>query len=207
MRGPLPFRKFMPSATPRPAITGVILAGGQGRRMGSVDKGLQLLRGKPMVQWVLERFAPQVDEVLINANKNIEQYQILSHKVVPDAIGGFAGPLAGLHRGLSAATHELVATVPCDSPFLPLDLIARLYGALIEQQAQLAVARTGDQPHPVFCLTRQSVLPGLSSFLESGGRKIDAWYAALKVVEVRFDDEAEAFGNINTLGDLRKHEA
>lgn len=175
--------------------------------MGSVDKGLQLLRGKPMVQWVLERFAPQVDEVLINANKNIEQYQILSHKVVPDAIGGFAGPLAGLHRGLSAATHELVATVPCDSPFLPLDLIARLYGALIEQQAQLAVARTGDQPHPVFCLTRQSVLPGLSSFLESGGRKIDAWYAALKVVEVRFDDEAEAFGNINTLGDLRKHEA
>ena len=153
----------------RPRITGIILAGGQGRRMGSVDKGLKPLRGKPMVQWVLERFAPQVDEVLINANQNIEQYQILRHPVMPDKIGGFAGPLAGLHRGLSSATHELVATVPCDSPFLPLDLIARLYAALHEQQADLAVARTGDQPHPVFCLTRKSVLPGLTAFLESGG--------------------------------------
>jgi molybdopterin-guanine dinucleotide biosynthesis protein A len=191
-------------------ITGVILAGGQGRRMGSVDKGLQLLRGKTMVQHVLERFAPQVDEVLINANQNIEQYQTLGHKVIPDEIGGYAGPLAGLHRGLSAATHDLVATVPCDSPFLPLDLIARLYAAmsaaLNEQQADLAVARTGDQPHPVFCLTRKSVLPGLTAFLESGGRKIDAWYAALKVAEVRFDDEAEAFSNINTVDELRTFE-
>ncbi len=187
-------------------ITGIILAGGQGRRMGSVDKGLQLLRGKPMVQWVLERFAPQVDELLINANKNIEQYQVLGHRVIPDDIAGYAGPLAGLHRGLSAATHELVATVPCDSPFLPLDLIARLYAALIEQQADLAVARTGDQPHPVFCLTRKSVLPGLTAFLQSGGRKIDAWYAALKVVEVLFDDEAEAFSNINTVEELRGYE-
>jgi molybdenum cofactor guanylyltransferase len=184
-------------------ITGVILAGGQGRRMGSVDKGLQLLRGKSMVQHVLERFAPQVDEVLINANQNIDTYAKFSHQVVPDEIGGYAGPLAGLHRGLSAATHDLVATVPCDSPFLPLDLIARLYSALNGQQTDLAVARTGDQPHPVFCLTRKSVLPGLTAFLESGGRKIDAWYAALKVAEVRFDDEAEAFSNINTIEELR----
>jgi molybdopterin-guanine dinucleotide biosynthesis protein A len=194
----------MPAALPRPSITGVILAGGQGRRMGHVDKGLQRLDGKPMVQWVLERFAPQVDEVIINANQNVAQYQTLGHKVVPDAIGGFAGPLAGLHRGLSAATHELVATVPCDSPFLPLDLIARLYGALSTNQAELAVARTGDQPHPVFCLTHKSVLPGLTTFLESGGRKIDTWYAALKVVEVRFDDEAAAFSNINTPDELRQ---
>ena len=184
-------------------ITGIILAGGLGRRMGNVDKGLQLLRGKPMVQHVLERFAPQVDEVLINANQNIEQYQQLGHKVIPDDIGGFAGPLAGLHRGLSAATHDLVATVPCDSPFLPLDLIARLYAALESQQAELAVARTGDQPHPVFCLTRQSVLPGLTTFLQSGGRKIDAWYSVLRVAEVLFDDEAEGFSNINTADELQ----
>ena len=190
----------------RPPITGIVLAGGQGRRMGSVDKGLQPLRGKPMVQWVLERYTPQVDEVLINANQNIEQYQLLGYTVVADDIGGYAGPLAGLHRGLTAAKHELVATVPCDSPFLPLDLIARLYAALNEQQAELAVARTGDQPHPVFCLTRKSVLPGLTAFLQSGGRKIDAWYAALKVAEVRFDDEAEAFSNINTVVELRTFE-
>jgi len=171
--------------------------------MGSVDKGLQVLRGKPMVQWVLERYTPQVDEVLINANQNIDKYQTFGHKVVPDEISGFAGPLAGLHRGLSTATHDLIATVPCDSPFLPLDLIARLYAALDEQQADLAVARTGDQPHPVFCLTRKSVLPGLTAFLQSGGRKIDAWYAALKVTEVRFDDEEAAFSNINTVEELR----
>ena len=189
-----------------PPITGVVLAGGQGRRMGSVDKGLKPLRGKPMVQWVLERFSPQVDEVLINANQNLDVYARFGHHVVPDEIGGFAGPLAGLHRGLSAATHDLIATVPCDSPFLPLDLIERLYAALNEKQADLAVARTGDQPHPVFCLCRKSVLPGLTAFLESGGRKIDAWYAALKVAEVQFDDEAEAFSNINTVEELRTFE-
>ena len=190
----------------RPPITGVILAGGQGRRMGSIDKGLKMLRGKPMVQWVLERFSSQVDEVLINANQNIDQYQLLGHQVVPDEISGYAGPLAGLHRGLSVATHDLIATVPCDSPFLPLDLIARLTVALHDQQADLAVVRTGDQPHPVFCLTRKSVLPGLTTFLQNGGRKIDAWYAALEVVEVRFDDEAEAFSNINTVEELRGFE-
>lgn len=191
----------------RPPITGVILAGGQGRRMGSVDKGLKPLRGKPMVQWVLERFAPQVDEVLINANQNLDTYAQFGCQVVPDEIGGFAGPLAGLHRGLSAAKHDLIVTVPCDSPFLPLDLIARLYAALEDKQADLAVARTGDQPHPVFCLCRKSVLPGLTAFLENGGRKIDAWYAALKVAEVLFDDEVEAFSNINTVEELQTFES
>lgn len=186
-----------------PAITGVILAGGQGRRMGSVDKGLQPLRGKPMVQWVIERFAPQVDEVLINANRNLDVYATFGYRVVSDDIAGFAGPLAGLHRGLSAATHDVVATVPCDSPFLPQDLIERLHTALTAQQTDLAVARTGDQPHPVFCLTRKSVLPGLTAFLQGGGRKIDAWYAALKVVEVPFDDNAAAFSNINTAEELK----
>lgn len=171
--------------------------------MGGVDKGLQLLRGKPMVRWVLERLAPQVDEILINANQNLDTYGTFGHRVIRDAIGGFAGPLAGLHRGLSEARHDLVATVPCDSPFLPTDLVQRLLTALQARQAELAVARTGDQPHPVFCLCRRSVLPGLSAFLESGGRKIDAWYAALEVIEVAFDDEPDAFSNINTEAELR----
>lgn len=187
-------------------ITGVILAGGQGRRMGGVDKGLKVLRARPMVAWVIERFAPQVDELLINANQNLGVYRGFGYRVIPDEIGGFAGPLAGLHRALTEARHDLVATVPCDSPFLPGDLIARLSEALNANGADITVARTGDQPHPVFCLCRKGVLPGLTRFLGSGGRKIDAWYASLKVIEVPFDDELEAFSNINTEDELRRFE-
>lgn len=187
-------------------ITGVILAGGLGRRMGGIDKGLQELRGRPMVAWVVERLAPQVDELLINANQNGERYAEFGHRVVPDQIPDFAGPLAGLHAALSAAAHPLVATAPCDSPFLPADLISRLFSALTATDADLAVARTFDQPHPVFCLCKRDVLPHLTEFLESGGRKIDRWYATLKVVEVAFDDEAEAFENINTREELGRFE-
>jgi molybdopterin-guanine dinucleotide biosynthesis protein A len=187
-------------------ITGVILAGGLGRRMGGIDKGLQELRGRPMTAWVVERLAPQVDELLINANQNGERYAEFGHRVVPDQIPDFAGPLAGLHAALSAATHPLVATAPCDSPFLPADLISRLFSALTATDADLAVARTFDQPHPVFCLCKREVLPHLTEFLESGGRKIDRWYATLKVIEVAFDDEAEAFENINTREELGRFE-
>ena len=175
--------------------------------MGSVDKGLQALRGKPMVAWVIERFAPQVDEVLINANQNLERYARLGHRVIPDEIEGYAGPLAGLHRGLREAAHGLVATVPCDSPFLPRDLIPRLRAVLEQRGAEITVAKTGDQPHPVFCLCRRSVLPGLTDFLAGGGRKIDAWYAKLKVVEVAFDDNPDAFSNVNTQAELKAFEA
>jgi molybdopterin-guanine dinucleotide biosynthesis protein A len=183
-------------------ITGVVLAGGQGSRMGHVDKGLQPFRGKPMVAHVLERFVPQVDEVLINANRNLDQYAKFAFRVVPDQIGGFAGPLAGLQRGLAEAAHPLVATVPCDSPFLPLDLIEQLAKGMAESGAQLAVAKTLDQPHPVFCLCERALLDHLTDFLAGGGRKIDKWYATLNVIEVKFDDEA-AFGNINTIEELR----
>jgi len=160
-----------------------------------------------MVQWVIERFAPQVDEVLVNANQNLETYEAFGYRVIPDAIGGFAGPLAGLHRGLTEARHELVATVPCDSPFLPVDLVPRLRSALDSHSADLAVARTGAQAHPVFCLCRRGVLESLTTFLESGGRKIDAWYASLNVVEVAFDDEPDAFSNINTEAERRSFES
>jgi molybdopterin-guanine dinucleotide biosynthesis protein A len=189
-----------------PRVTGLILAGGQGRRMGNVDKGLQPLRGRPMVAWVLERLAPQVTEVIVNANQNQAEYARLGCRVVGDEIGGFAGPLAGLQAGLKANVHPFLVTVPCDSPFLPRDLVARLHAALIANHADLAVAKTGDQPHPVFSLVRESLAGHLTKFLQDGGRKIDAWYASLKVVEVPFDDQPDAFSNINTPADLAEHE-
>lgn len=185
-------------------VTGVILAGGLGRRMGGIDKGLQELRGRPMAAWVVERLAPQVDELLINANQNGERYAAFGYPVVADRIAGFAGPLAGLHAALSTASHPLVATAPCDSPFLPADLIARLSAALASTGAELAVARTFAQAHPVFCLCRRALLPHLTAFLDSGGRKIDLWYSTLQVVEVAFDDEADAFENINTRDELAR---
>ena len=170
--------------------------------MGGVDKGLQLFRGKPMVAHAVERLAAQVDELLINANRNPEAYGQFGHRVIADEIEGFAGPLAGFERGLAHASGELVVTVPCDSPFLPADLVVRLRAALERDGADLAVARTGDQAHPVFSLMKRGVHGSLRQFLSSGQRKIDKWYAALKVVEVPFDDEADAFLNINTREEL-----
>ncbi len=181
----------MPTSRREPrvaSVTGVVLAGGQGSRMGGVDKGLQEFRGKPMAAHAIERLAPQVDELLINANA--------------DEIEGFAGPLAGFERGLAHASGDLVVTVPCDSPFLPRDLVARLRAALDEAHADVAVAKTGDQAHPVFCLLRRSLHGSLRDFLAGGQRRIDRWYATHKVVEVPFDDEAEAFLNINTREEL-----
>ena len=183
------------------SVTGIVLAGGQGRRMGGVDKGLQLLRGKPMAQWAIERLSPQVDEVIINANQNLDRYRAFG-TVVTDEISGFAGPLAGLHAGMRAARHSLVVTVPCDSPFLPLDLVKRLRTAI--EGFDISVAKTGEQAHPVFSLVRKDVLENLESFLAGGGRKIDAWYGKLKFVEVPFDDEADAFRNINTREELAR---
>jgi molybdopterin-guanine dinucleotide biosynthesis protein A len=185
-------------------VTGIVLAGGQGRRMGGVDKGLQLLDGRPMVAWSIARLAPQVETVIVNANQNLDAYRAFGHPVVSDAVGGFAGPLAGLHAGLQATHTPLAVTVPCDSPYLPTDLVARLHAALEAKRAELAVAKTGTQPHPVFCLVRRSVRPHLEAFLQGGGRKIDAWYASLAVVEVSFDDQPEAFSNINTREELAR---
>jgi molybdopterin-guanine dinucleotide biosynthesis protein A len=193
--------------TERLSVTGVVLAGGMGRRMGGVDKGLLELRGRPLAAWVVDRLRPQVDHLLINANQNRERYAEFGCPVVADEIPDFAGPLAGLHAALSAATTPLVATAPCDSPFLPETLVSRLFSALTAAAADLAVARTFDQPHPVFCLCRREVLPHLTEFLAGGGRKIDRWYATLRVVEVAFDDVADAFENINTREELGRFES
>lgn len=183
-------------------ITGVILAGGQGRRMGGVDKGLQLLDGRPLVQWVLERLAPQVGTVLISANQNLERYAEFGCPVLPDRVAGFAGPLAGLHAALGAAETPLLMTAPCDSPFLPTDLVQRLRLALDSENAELAVPRTGDRAHRAFSLVRRDAWPKLDAFLASGERKVGLWHASLKIAVVAFDDEAEAFGNINTAEEL-----
>ncbi len=183
-------------------VTGIILAGGKSRRMGGADKGLLPFRGKPMVAHVLERLEPQVDEVLLNANREPEAYAGFGHPVVSDIVTGFAGPLAGLHCGMQRASHPLVAMVPCDAPQLPADLIHRLKTALLAQDAQIAVARTGEWLQPAFSLCRASLLPELTRFLHDGGRKVNDWYATLKSIEVPFDDETDAFANINTREDL-----
>jgi molybdenum cofactor guanylyltransferase len=188
------------------SVTGLILAGGRGSRMGGVDKGLQIFRGRRLVDHVYERLAPQVGGVIINANQNHDEYRSFGVRVVSDAIAGFAGPLAGFHAGLSVSKRPFLVSVPCDSPLLPPDLVERLYARIDDSGAELAVAKTGDQPHPVFSLMRRSLLDHLDAFLKGGGRKIDAWYASLNVVEVGFDDEAEAFSNINTREDLQTWE-
>ena len=188
-------------------VTGIVLAGGQGRRMGNVDKGFVELAGRPLVAHVIARLAPQVATIVVNANRNAERYAEFGYPVVADSVGGYAGPLAGLHAGLAAAKTEFVVTSPCDSPFLPDDLVARLAAAFDARPIDIAVARTFDQPHPVFALARRSLLPHLARFLEGGGRKIDAWYATLPMSEVGFDDEVDAFRNINTPADLAQSAA
>lgn len=195
----------------RSEITGIVLAGGLGRRMSSdgqgVDKGLQPFRGRPMAQHAIERLAPQVGTLLVNANRNRERYADFGWPVIGDAIEGHAGPLAGLHAGMRHARTRYVVTVPCDSPFLPADLVERLAAALADTPgARLAVARTREQAHPVFALVERSLLADLEAFLASGRRKIDAWYAPLGVVEVEFDDAA-AFRNINTPQELSEQES
>lgn len=193
----------------RSQITGLVLAGGRGSRMGSVDKGLQPFRGEPMVRHVIERLQPQVGRLVINANRNIESYADFGVPVWPDELEGFAGPLAGMQTGLHRCETPFMVTAPCDTPFLPADLVARLTEALAAQQADLAIAVTGEgdsrQPHPVFCLMRTSLRPHLDAFLQGGQRKIDAWYASLQVARVHFADEA-AFRNINTLDELQQYE-
>jgi molybdenum cofactor guanylyltransferase len=186
----------------RASVTGLVLAGGMGRRMDSRDKGLVEFRGKAMVAHVIERLSPQVQTLLVNANRSLDLYSAFGYPTISDGFAGFAGPLAGLHAGLKHCATPFIVTAPCDSPFLPLDLVARLYAALQDNIAELAVAKTGDQAQPVFALYSASLLPSLTQFLESGGRKIDAWYSTHRVVEVAFTDES-AFANINTIDELR----
>ena len=188
-------------------ITGLVLAGGLGRRMGGVDKGLSLLGGEPLVEHIIRRLAPQVGRLIINANQNHDTYAGFGYPVVGDRIEGHAGPLAGLEAGLAACTTPYLLTVPCDSPFLPADLVSRLAACLTAHRASIAVARTGEQLHPVFSLIRSDELPELQAFIHAGGRRMEAWLRRLCWAPCPFDDCPEAFANINTPDELRAHQA
>ena len=191
----------MPNKPSSEAITGVILAGGLGQRMGGIQKGLQVYAGQPLVVHVAQRLAPQVQSVLINANQVMDAYRNLGFPVFSDFFTGYAGPLAGLHAALVQADTDLVITVPCDSPHLPADLVTRLLSALSSTQAEVAIARTHEREHPVFCLCKRSLHVSLLVSLENGERRFLQWFRQQNGVVVEFEDEA-AFRNFNTLADL-----
>jgi len=190
-------------------ITGLVLAGGRGSRMGGVDKGLQAYRGMPLAMHALLRLGPQVGELMVNANRNLAAYESLGAPVWPDALPDYPGPLAGFLAGLERCMTPFLATVPCDSPHFPDDLVARLAAGLEADDAELAMAATLEagelRLQPVFCLMRTSVMESLVRFTTSGRRKIDAWTATLRTVTVPFDD-AHAFANANTVDELRQLE-
>ena len=201
-----------------PGITGLILAGGRGSRMGGTDKGLQNFHGLPLALQTLMRLQLQsqpLQEVLINANRNLAAYESLGVPVWPDSIDGFAGPLAGFLTGLERCETPLLLTVPCDSPLFPLDLLERLLAAMKAQDADLAMAAAPEadgtvRPQPVFCLLKTELLESLVKFTQIGGRKIDAWTGQHRCAIVAFDqsgDSAHAFANANTLAELQQLES
>jgi len=195
-------------------VTGVILAGGRGSRMGGVDKGLQNFRGMPMAMGTLMRLAPQVGEVMINANRNLSAYESFGVPVWPDSLADYAGPLAGFLTALEHCETPYLATVPCDTPLFPQDLVARLAEALEREDAEIAMAAAREEDgqfraQPVFSLLRRELMESLVRFTHEGGRKIDAWTAQHRTVLVPFDragDDPGAFSNANTLAELHKLE-
>lgn len=191
---------------PRDAITGLVLAGGLARRMGSVDKGLIELAGRPMVAHVLAALEPQVGRVLINANRSLESYVRYGHRVVTDTLGGFQGPLAGVISALDVIESDLLLTVPCDAPLLASDLAARMFEALSDAQADLAVAHDGSRQQPVFLLLRRQLAADLEDFLAAGGRKVDQWLARHRIAEADLSHRQDSFINVNDLEERQRVE-
>jgi molybdopterin-guanine dinucleotide biosynthesis protein A len=188
-------------------ITGLVLAGGRGSRMGGVDKGLQKHAGVPLAMHALMRLAPQVGAVMVNANRNLGAYESFGAPVWPDALPDYAGPLSGFLAGMEHCETPWLVTVPCDSPLFPLDLVQRLAAAAHEQDAEIAMAATREagvlQVHPVFCLLKISLLESLVRFTQGGQRKIDKWTAQHRCVVVEFEDP-RAFANANTMDELQQ---
>lgn len=184
-----------------PAITGLILAGGAGRRMGGVDKGLVEYLDRPLVFHAIERFAPQVGPLLVSANRNLETYRSLGFPLVSDAEPDYPGPLAGLLAGLTACETEWLACIPCDCPALPLDLVARLKDRIAGPDALVAVASVAGRMQPTFQLCHRSLRPALQDYLASGERRMGGWCRQQGAVEADFPDPA-AFRNINTAAEL-----
>ncbi|BCN38485.1 molybdenum cofactor guanylyltransferase [Alicycliphilus denitrificans] len=195
-------------------ITGLILAGGRGSRMGGVDKGLQNFRGMPLALQALMRLSPQVGGVMINANRNLSAYESFGVPVWPDGLADYAGPLAGFLCGLERCETPWLLTVPCDTPLFPADLASRLAAAAAAQGADIAMAAAPEpeddgstrvRTQPVFCLLRVGLLESLMRFTQEGGRKIDRWTAQHPCAIVAFDqpgDDPLAFRNANTLAEL-----
>ncbi|MEO8936545.1 MAG: molybdenum cofactor guanylyltransferase MobA [Burkholderiaceae bacterium] len=173
--------------------------------MGSIDKGLVAFRGEPLVAHVVERLRPQVGPLMISANRHRERYEALGLVVVADATDDGIGPLAGLHAGLTACTTDFLVAAPCDAPFLPHDLVARLSRPVADGSTVIAMARTVGGTHPVFCLMRTDVVAALAAFIDSGRRSVGAWIAAMHGREVSFEDE-RSFRNLNTCDELRDAE-
>lgn len=194
------------STAPRDPITGVVLAGGLGRRMGGVAKALLPLRGRPLIAHLVDRLRPQVQELLVNANADEARYAAFGDHVIPDEIAGRPGPLAGIHAGLVNARHPWVLAVPCDSPNVPLDLGARLMEAARNADTEIAVASAGGRVHPVFCLVSSALSQPLADYLVAGGRAVMGWIETRRFVVVEFD-VAESFANVNTPMDLASLEA
>lgn len=182
----------------RPNITAVVLAGGRGRRMGGLDKGLIDLAGKPMIEHILTAIAPQCETIIINANRHIERYAEYGYPVLKDELDDFQGPLAGFATGLKHATTPLVLTLPCDAPFVPDDLVQRMVVALQQAESDIAVAHDGNRLQPVYALIKTRLAANLKEFLAKGGRKIDRWYALNNTTQVNFSDVRKMFDNINT---------
>lgn len=178
-------------------ITAIVLAGGRATRMGGQDKGLVELAGRPMIAHVLAALAPQVERVIINANRNLERYAAFGWPVVADEDTGFLGPLAGLAAGLRTADTPLVLTAPCDCPLLAPDLVARLYSALEREHADIAVPFDGERLQPVFALVKRELADSLAAYLGGGDRKIDRWFAQHRLAQVDFSDRPENFVNVN----------
>jgi molybdopterin-guanine dinucleotide biosynthesis protein A len=189
----------MPDSAPQaaPDVTGLVLAGGLGRRMGGLDKGLVPLAGRPMVEHVLAALRPQVREVWINANRNQDRYGAYGHPVIEDSVAGYLGPLAGVLSALQRLSSGFLLTVPCDAPLLAPDLAVRLRAACVADGAELAVASDGERQHPVFLLLRAGLAPELAAYLAEGGRKIDTWFQHVRTLEVSFADAPETFVNVN----------
>lgn len=187
----------------RGQITGVILAGGRASRMGGEDKGLLRVGELTMVEHVIRALRPQVSDIFINANRNLERYREFGMTVITDLIEGYCGPLAGMASAMRVARTPWVLTVPCDSPFICQDLAARLHRGLQQAQAQIAVARSSaEQLEPVFALIDRTLLPSLLDYLNAGDRKIDRWYAKHAMTAVDFSDAQRMFLNLNTPQDV-----
>ena len=183
-------------------VSGIILAGGRGSRMGGCDKGLLMLADKPMIEHIIAQLQPQVDQIIINANRSLDKYSQFGLPVITDAIGDYFGPLAGMLTALQYVETDYILTMPCDSPLLAPDYAKRMLAALQANQAQISVASDGERLQPVFALLPRSLADDLAAYLQADGRKIDRWYNRHNMTVVDFSDRPAMFRNINTPAEL-----